>query len=346
MWSLLLCVIVAVGVTTASDQHVENREVESSRTKRLYLTTTQTGLIQHGYDAANSLFEKMDKLNFAGVAGDLVSGMSSFLGAVGPAVGILLTIFTGPSATDRRLKDLLNKVENGFSRMDVKFDDLKRQVAFVATQVQFNTLEANIKTLQAEYNTLKSTTNRAGYNFASTQFISIYENTYQDAGRKLAEAVTHGGVLTGGLFNDYLTHSTYDRKQTEQFMLRTLNLLIRASSLEMAYQQLKHSPNAGIKRNEWITRFTTIKNKMMKIDGLAVSHYHTQAVTDINNFGTLHPKGSLSSTDFVNQLYSQLSTKVNRVKLGKFGRSAKFGQRPCLFHILIIVIKTNQISIQ
>ena len=30
-----------------------------------------------------------------------------------------------------------------------------------------------------------------------------------------------------------------------------------------------------------------------------------------------------------------------RVKLGKFGRSAKFGQRPCLFHILIIGIKNK-----
>ena len=30
-----------------------------------------------------------------------------------------------------------------------------------------------------------------------------------------------------------------------------------------------------------------------------------------------------------------------RVKSGKFGRSAKFGQRPCSFHILIIVIKIN-----
>ena len=30
-----------------------------------------------------------------------------------------------------------------------------------------------------------------------------------------------------------------------------------------------------------------------------------------------------------------------RVKSGKFGRSAKFRQRPCLFHILIIVIKNK-----
>ena len=30
-----------------------------------------------------------------------------------------------------------------------------------------------------------------------------------------------------------------------------------------------------------------------------------------------------------------------RVKSGKFGRSAKFGQRPCLFHILIIGMKNK-----
>ena len=32
---------------------------------------------------------------------------------------------------------------------------------------------------------------------------------------------------------------------------------------------------------------------------------------------------------------------VNRVKSGKFGRSAKFGKRPCLIHILTIGIKNK-----
>ena len=38
---------------------------------------------------------------------------------------------------------------------------------------------------------------------------------------------------------------------------------------------------------------------------------------------------------------SLLVDAISRVKPGKFGRSAEFGQRPCLFHILIIVIKIN-----
>ena len=36
---------------------------------------------------------------------------------------------------------------------------------------------------------------------------------------------------------------------------------------------------------------------------------------------------------------SQTSQTWTRVKSGQFGWSAKFGQRPCLFHILIIGIK-------
>ena len=311
MRTILLCVVVAVSVTSASDQSAENSEVESSRTKRLYLTSSQTTLIQNGYEAANQLFDKMDKLNFAGVAGNLVSGVSSFLGAVGPAVGILLTIFRGPSSTDMLLKTLFTTVENRFDQMDIKFGALKREVAFVAVQVQFTTLESNIKTLQAEFNTLKKVTNQKEYNFEARQFISIYENTYQDAGRKLAEAVIHGGTLTGGLFNDYLTHSTYDRKQTQQFMLRTLDLLMRASSLEMAYQQLKHSPTAAIKRNEWITRFSNITNKMTGIDNTAKLHYKTQMKTEVDNFGTTNPRTKLKNSDFVNQLYTKLTTKVN-----------------------------------
>ena len=38
------------------------------------------------------------------------------------------------------------------------------------------------------------------------------------------------------------------------------------------------------------------------------------------------------------QFIDKENSQNNRVKSGEFGRSAKFGQRPCLFHILIIGI--------
>ena len=41
------------------------------------------------------------------------------------------------------------------------------------------------------------------------------------------------------------------------------------------------------------------------------------------------------------KLLTIFMSNTSRVKSGQFGRSAKSGQRPCLFHNLIIVIKIN-----
>ena len=106
MRTILLCVIVAVGVTKASDQPVESSKIESSRTKRLFLDSTHQSQIKGGFDAATHLFDKMDKLDFGGVTGELIGSISSFLGAVGPFVGLVLSLFSGPSPEYQLLKKL------------------------------------------------------------------------------------------------------------------------------------------------------------------------------------------------------------------------------------------------
>ena len=310
MRTILLCVIVAVGVTLASDQPVESSEVESSRTKRLFLDSTQQSQIKGGFDAASHLFDKMDKLDFGGVTGALVGALSSFLGAVGPFVGLVLSLFSGPSPEYQLLKKLFTQVENRFDQVDVQFAALRRQVAFVATQVHFTDLESNINAVQSELNVLSQVTNSAGYKSESQEFIHTFDRTYESSGIKLYNAIIHGGALTGGLFHEFMTHSTYDRKATQHFMIGTLNLLMRASALEITYAQLKHDPNIEIKRRNWISHFTQVKSKMIAIDNEVVKNYHTQMIIDINTFGTLHPKGSLSNADFSTQLYNKLTAKV------------------------------------
>ena len=311
MRTILLCIVVAVGNTTASDHRAQSHEDESSRTKRLLLDSTQQTQIRNGFDAATHLFDKMDKLDFGGAMGDVVGSVTSFLGAVGPFVGLVLSLFSGPSAEYQLLKRLFTQVENRFDQVDVQFAALRRQVAFVATQVHFTDLESNINAVHSELKTLSEVTNSAGYRSESHEFVRTFDRTYESSGIKLYNSIMHGGALTGGLFYEFMTHSTYDRKQTQHFMLGTLNLLMRASALEMTYAQLKHDPNIAIKRRDWISRFTQLKNKMTEIDNTVVKNYHTQMVSDINTFAAQHPKGSLSNTAFADQLYSKLATKVN-----------------------------------
>ena len=128
MRTILLCIVVAVGNTTASDHRAQSHEDESSRTKRLLLDSTQQTQIKNGFDAATHLFDKMDKLDFGGTMGDVVGSVTSFLGAVGPFVGLVLSLFSGPSAEYQLLKRLFTQVENRFDQVDVQFAALRRQV--------------------------------------------------------------------------------------------------------------------------------------------------------------------------------------------------------------------------
>ena len=308
MRNILLYVIVFVGITTASDQRVESSNDESNRTKRFLVDSTHQNLIQAGFDAATNLFDKMDKLDFGGVTGALVSSVSSFLFVIEPFVGRVLSLFSGPSAEYQLLKRLFMQIEIRFDLVDVQLAKLVREVKFVATQVHFTDLESNINAVQAELKVLSQVTNARGYRSASQSFIQTFDRTYESSGFKLYDAIIHGGLTTGGLFNEFMTHSTYDRKATQRFMIGTLNLLMRASALEMTFAQLKHDPNIGIRRRNWISRFSQVKNKMKTIDNAAKANYHNQMVIDINTFGTLHT--TLSNSDFSNQLYNKLTTKV------------------------------------
>ena len=309
MRTILLYIIVGVGVTMASDQRIKSSGIKSSMTRRLLLDSTQQSQIQGGFDAANHLFDKMDNLDFGGVTGEIVSSMNSFLSAVSPFVGLVLSIFSGPSAEYQLLKRLFTQVEIRFDQVDVQFAALRRQVAFVATQVHYTDLESNINAVQLELTTLSKVINSREYSSESREFIRTFDQTYESSGGKLFNSIIHGGTLTGGLFHEFMTHCTYDRKKTQLFMIGTLNLLMRAATLEITYARIKHN-NLDIKRREWVSRFTQLKDKMTAIDNEVVKNYHNQMISDVNTFGAMHPKGSLSNSDFSVQLYNKLTTKV------------------------------------
>ena len=63
-----------------------------------------------------------------------------------------------------------------------------------------------------------------------------------------------------------MTHSTYDQKTTQHFMIGALNLLMRASDIGMTYAQLKDDPNLEIRPRNWISHFAQVKSKMIAID--------------------------------------------------------------------------------
>ncbi|XP_052815076.1 uncharacterized protein LOC128242080 [Mya arenaria] len=305
---LLICVVLTIGVATAS-------ELRAKSSKRFLLTnghgltSTQQSQIQNGFNAAKFVADKIDKKDFGGAVGALVGKFSSFLGVLGPFVGLALSFFGKPSAELTLLKTLFTEVENRFDHIDVQFAQLRQQVAFIPTQVHFTDLESNINAVHSEFITLSKTTNLAGYKYEAGEFKNTYDRTYESSGIKLYQGITHGGLTTGGIFQEFMAHSGNDRRGTQNFMLGTLNLLMRAAALEMTYAEINNDPNHARKQSDWVNRITQVKNKMVALDNEIVIHYHTQMTSDVNNFATTHPKGGLSNTDFSSQLYGMLTNK-------------------------------------
>ncbi|XP_052818486.1 uncharacterized protein LOC128244526 [Mya arenaria] len=308
MRGLLICVVLAIGVATASD-------LRAMSSKRFLLhngqglTSSQESQIKNGFDSAKCIADKIDKADFGGVVGALVGKFSSFLGVLGPFVGLGLSFFGAESPELSLLKHLFTEVENRFDHIDVQFAQLRRQVAFVATQVHFTDLESNINAVHSEFITLTKVTNSAGYKYEAGEFKDTYDRTYESSGIKLYQGIIHGGLTTGGIFQEFMAHSRNDRRATQKFMLGTLNLLMRAAALEMTYAEINNDPNHALKQSAWTDRFTRVKNKMLAIDNEIPTHYHTQMTSDVNDFASTHPKGGLSNTDFSSQLYSMLTNK-------------------------------------
>ena len=307
----LLCAVLAVGVTSTSEQ-IPN---SSKRFLNIApLSAAQKTQITEGFNAAKFIADTLDKKAIAGIAGQFLGKLSSYLGAIGPFVGLALSLFGGPSVELTVLKRLFTETENRFDQLDVQFAALRRQVAFVATQVHFTDIESNINAVHVELKTLARVSSLSGYKYEANEFKRTYDRTYESSGIKLFQGIIHGGALTGGLFHEFMTFAKSDRRATAEFMAGTLNLLMRAATLEMTYAEINNDPNAALKKRDWVTRFGQVKDKMLAIDRSIVQHYHTQMTDDVNTFAASHPKGGLSNTDFSSQLYNMITTKVCTIR--------------------------------
>jgi len=187
------------------------------------LDSDQQTLIQDGFNAARDIADRIDKLDFAGVVGKLAGAASSFLGALGPFVGTVLSLFGSHAESPelQLLKTMFTEVENRFDQVDLQFSQLRREVHFVPTQVAFNAIESNINAVHYQFLTLSHASSNASYMYQSHEYIRTYDRTYSSDGVKLFNSIMHDGLVSGGLFSEFMKYSNYDHKATQQFMLGT-----------------------------------------------------------------------------------------------------------------------------
>ena len=265
MWALLLGVVLIFGITSAS-------ELQSKRFLNLgQLTTAQKSQIRVGFNDARYIVDRIHSKDLSGIAGALAGKVNTYLSALGPFVGIALSSFGGHSADVTLLKQMFKDIQNRFDQNDVQLSQLLRQKNFHATQLFFARIETNINAVQTTLSALSRATTLSAYKFEANDFKHTYERTYDSSGLKLFNGITHG--TNGGLFNEFMAFSHYDRTATTSFMVGTLNLLIMAAAQELTYYEISNDPLHAAKKQQWVSRFAVVKNKMLAVDN-AIAHHH------------------------------------------------------------------------
>ena len=267
MCALLLNVgvVLIFGITSASD-------LQSKRFLNLgQLTTAQKSQIQVGFNDARYIADKIHNKDLSGIAGALPGKVNTYLSALGPFVGIALSSFGGQTAEVALLKHLFTANQNRFDQNDIQLSQLLRQKNFIATTLHFPRIETNIKAVQVQFTALSRAPSLSAYKFEANDFKHTYEKTYDTSGVKLYNGIIHGA--NGGLFNEFMTFSHYDRTATTSFMVGTFNLLIIAAAQELTYAEISNDPHHAASKHQWVSRFAIVKNKMLAIDN-AIAHHH------------------------------------------------------------------------
>jgi len=209
------------------------------------------------------------------------------------------------------IKKLFTTVENRFDQVDLQFSDLRRQIAFIPTRIAFNGIESNINAVQHQLITLSKVHSLQNHKYEANEFVNMYNRAYTSDGPKLYNSIMHGGLVRDVLFFEFMKFSQYDCKATQKFMLGTLNLLLRATALEMAYREITSDPGMASDCRIWESMCSDVKTKMTNIDHEITNHYHPHAVKDIDVLAAQFPKGGLSNDEFATKLYNNLKNKVN-----------------------------------
>ncbi|ESO85275.1 hypothetical protein LOTGIDRAFT_235791 [Lottia gigantea] len=294
-WKVLAGVLLVLYVTVATTKEIRNTASN----------------IQHGLSLAKEIGDFVVAKNFTNVIGKLATAVTPYLGIIGPCVSFIMGFVAKTETAElKAIKDLSTKVDNRFDRVDSQFDEVKNLIEWVKVQVQYSSAEQRINALNARFENIYTFSTK-DVRKTTSAFVNSYDSTYQESGTILYQGIMQGGhVFGGGLFTSVVKHTNYHRGKSQAFMLGLLKLLMKAAKLELTYYQLTHKDVRG-NQNQWSTRFSEVRKKMMATDAAIVKEFKTQSGKDIDDLLKNNLKTAMNNNDFNNMIYGYLTEKYS-----------------------------------
>ena len=192
-----------------------------------------------GLEMAQSLGAVMESGDFGKTMSKLATTAGPYLGAVGPAIGLIM-LFAGGDQEDPQItfmKEMLATIENRFDQVDQKFDEVKRLIDWSKVQIQLSSHESTIKTLSHALENMYTASELAQDDYKD-RFIRLYESMWADDPLVLYNYIDSTGVFHGNLLDEARAYTENHRGKVQQFMIGLTDLVLRGVSVELSYHQL------------------------------------------------------------------------------------------------------------
>ncbi|XP_061171142.1 uncharacterized protein LOC133180692 [Saccostrea echinata] len=304
--------------------------VVASCTVRLSVGDSTMDMINKGIEAGNKIAQLLadQKIeDFGASLGKIAGKVSKYLEAFAPVLGLFQLLLPD---------DKYNEIEEGFARMDAKFDqvfnridDLGDEQQKISLKTQFGAYERKITLFSKRLDDYLKSVGKSENIFLETYenktlddylksvgkseniFLETYENkTFDENVMQLYMAMmkTHSGPLSDSIPDLVRDFTNENRKDTEMVMKRILHLIIQGAAIEMAYYSLTGDKERyNTTKHDWEERISKLIEHIREIDEDMRFNYMGQVEKDTSVL--LAKMYGRSNRDFADALYKFLSQK-------------------------------------
>ncbi|CAH1778812.1 unnamed protein product [Owenia fusiformis] len=265
--------------------------------------------VEKGLQSGKEILGLINEKKFHETLIKVATSLGPFLGALEPFLSLMLNFLPAEDSDELAfMKNMMKEINERFDKVDVRFDEIERKIDWLKVSINFAEIEQKILSMDEEYVFLYNITSAPASN-RTYVFKMAYENGFHLTPTTLYLAILNEqGVFQEDLGHAVMRYTENDRRDTLDFLLGVMRLVLRAVRIELAYYQLNNFKEIHqAKKKVWETRIQEIRSNFDNIDKEVKNKYMEQSKVEIKEYASEH--SGKSNEDFSNGLFDMLKKK-------------------------------------
>ncbi|CAH1797746.1 unnamed protein product [Owenia fusiformis] len=272
------------------------------------LTADEKDQMEKGLTAGKEILGYIKDRKFTQTMTILADSASQFLGALGPFVSFVMTFVSGDSAELTYMKEMMKEIDRRFGMVDSKLEDIQALIEWSNFERSLRQIELNVQTMDRIYKNFYEFEGLASDK--KRDFSISYESSYDLSGSKLYELAVKESSFTDSLSVAIMKKTKYDRKQTNDYLLGILKIILQGMRIELAYSEMQYGGTFyNSQRKEWERRIVVVSEKFKEIDDTVTKAFLEQSKKDTKKIALDNRPNSMGNLDFSVKVCNKLKEK-------------------------------------